>query len=318
MNPDIEALLDRYLKKETSPVEDRLIEKWLTENEIADPAWQHLNRTAKDQWLSEVLLDIKTSIKGNEPKVILKESKKYLWYKIAGVAAVLLLVFGLYLSRPELNSTVISADQKKQITLSDGTRVWLNAGAELKYPESFTDESRTVSLSGEAYFDVKHDPHKPFLIHTGKVLTTVLGTAFNIKEDLHRHTIEVTVTSGKVSVTDDGKLLGILTGNQQVSLDLSSRKSVKKTVDANTVIAWQHDDLLFDDITLADAAMQLQQRFHIKITFNNDQLKKCRFSGSTFKDDQLDKILDAITGFNNATWKRNADGNIIIYGEGCN
>lgn len=318
MNPDIETLLDRYLKRETSPVEDQLIEKWLTENEIADPAWQHLNRPAKDQWLSEVLLDIKSSIKGNEPKVVLKESRRYLWYKIAGVAAVLMLIFGLYLSWPELNSTVIPADQKKQITLADGTRVWLNSGAELKYPEAFAGKSRTVYLSGEAYFDVQHDPDKPFLIHTGKVLTTVLGTAFNIKEDLQRHTIQVTVTRGKVSVTDDGKLLSILTSNQQVSLDLSSRKAVKKTVDANAVIAWQNNDLLFDDITLADAAIQLQQRFHVKITFSNDQLKKCRFSGSTFKDDQLDKILDAITGFNNATWKRKSDGNIIIYGEGCN
>lgn len=323
----IEALLDRYLKRETSLEEDQLIEKWLAENGVADPAWQRLDRPDKDQWLSGVFVDIKASIKTNEPKVILKESGRYLWYKVAGVAAALIIVFSLYLgwslfekqvSSPELTSISIPGDQKKQVTLEDGTIVWLNAGSELKYPKVFNEKSRAVYLSGEAYFDVRQDAARPFVIHTGKVLTTVLGTAFNIKEDLRRHTVEVTVTRGKVSVANNGQLLSILTSNQQVSLNLLSGVSAKKTVDATAVIAWQADDMLFDDITFADAAMQLEQHFNVKITFSNEKLKKCRFSGSTLKGDKLDKILDVISGFNKATWQRKSDGHIVIYGEGCN
>lgn len=318
MNRDIEALLDRYLKRQTSVEEDQLIEKWLEENQIADPAWPHLDRTDKDQWLSDVFAGIKTSIKRHEHKVLPKAPKNYLWYKLAGVAAVLIMVFSLYLNRPDLASISAPINEKKQITLADGTRIWLNSGAELKYSKAFNEKNRVVYLSGEAYFDVHHDASKPFIIHTGKILTTVLGTAFNIKEDLSRHTIEVTVTRGKVSVADNGKLLSILTNNQQVRLDLLSGKSVKKIVDVNSVVAWQDDDILFDDITFAEAATQLEQHFNVKITFSNDKLKRCRFSGGTLKGDQLDKILNVISGFNNATWQMKSKGNIVIYGEGCN
>jgi len=328
MNRDnIEALLGRYQKRETSIEEDHLIEKWLAENGNADPEWQQLDRSGKEQWLSDVFMEIKDTIKANEPKVVLIESRRYLWYKIAGVAAVLIMVFGLYLSWPLLEKRMLSQDltslsipdhEKKQITLADGTQVWLNAGSELKYPKEFNGKTREIYLSGEAYFDVKHDAAKPFLIHTGKVLTTVLGTAFNIKEDQNKHTLEVTVTRGKVSVADDGKVLSILTSNQQVSLDMISRKPIEKTIDAQTVIAWRDENILFDDITLADAAIQLEQHFHVKITFNNDKLKRCRFSGATLKGDQLNKILDVITDFNNATWETKSSGHIVIYGEGCN
>ena len=324
---NIEALLDRYLKKETSAEENHLIEKWLDGNGNVNSEWLQLNRSGKDQWLSDVFLEIKGTIKANEPKVVPVGSQKYLWHKIAGVAAVLIMVFGLYLNWPLLEKRMLSPDlalvsvtdhEKKQITLADGTIVWLNAGSELKYPKDFNGNKRVVYLSGEAYFDVRHDAARPFLIHTGKVLTTVLGTAFNIKEDQNKHTLEVTVTRGKVSVADDGKVLSILTSNQQVSLDLISRKPIEKTIDAQTVIAWRDENILFDDITLADAAIQLEQHFHVKITFNNEKLKKCRFSGATLKGDQLNKILDVITDFNNATWETKSRGHIVIYGEGCN
>lgn len=307
--------------------EDQHIEKWLEENSIADPAWQHLDRPYKDKWLSDVFVDIKASVQENESKTLPRRSENYLWHKIAGVAAALILVFSLYITWPVLKRQTLSQDltlistpaiQKKQVTLADGTTVWLNAGSELKYPKVFNEKTRVVYLSGEAYFDVKHEASRAFVIHTGKILTTVLGTAFNIKENQTRHTIQVTVTRGKVSVADDGKLLSILTPNQQVSIDLLTGNFTKTTTNANAVIAWQNDEMQFDDITLADAAMQLEQRFQVKITFDHDQLKNCRFSGSTLKGDSLDKILDVISGFNNATWKKQSDGHIVIYGAGCN
>ncbi|WP_177192108.1 FecR family protein [Chitinophaga arvensicola] len=324
MNRNIEALLDRYRQGNTTVEENQLIEKWLAENGVADPAWQRLAPADKEQWLADVLTDVKATIGSNQPVRKLVPSHRYLWYKLAGAAAVLLVVFAVwsrFSGQPALPKDLavvsIPRDQKKQITLADGSRVWLNAGAELKYPAVFSEKAREVYLSGEAYFDVQHDPAKPFLIHTGKVLTTVLGTAFNIKADKDQQTVEVTVSKGKVSVEDAGKLLGILTSNQQISLDLVSGKFAEKTVNANTVIAWQGNEMSFDDITFADAALQLQQHFHVKISFNNEKLKACRFSGSTLKGDQLDKILDVITGFNNATWQRKPDGLIVIYGDGC-
>ncbi|MES2458182.1 MAG: FecR domain-containing protein [Bacteroidota bacterium] len=326
MNPNTKILLDRYLNRETSIEEDRLVEKWLTENSIADPGWQQLNRSDKDQWLSGVFADIKTSIHKNEPKSLVKTPNHYLWYKLAGVAALLVLLFGIYLSRPwsdqddlSTKTTVIAEAkaQKRQITLPDGTRVWLNAGSELKYEPDFNKKLRTVSLSGEGFFDVKHDAGRPFVIHTGEVTTTVLGTAFNVKENKTGQSVEVTVTRGRVSVTRGDKI-SILTPDQQVTVDLLSGNFSKKTIEAEKIIAWISNEMDFDDVTFESAAAQLEKHFQVKISFDNEKLKTCRFSGSTFKQDQLAKILNVICGFNNATWKQQSDGSITIYGQGCN
>jgi transmembrane sensor len=323
----VDDLLARYLKQETSVEENRVVEKWLEENRNGVSPWQTLDPVSKDLWLSNVLSEINISIKTDKTKTSPIPLQEVGWYKFAAVAAVLLVCLGLYIWLPQLSQNLndtelitasIPNNQTKKITLSDGTKVWLNAGSELRFPDDFKGDTRTVHLSGEAYFDVQHDETKPFLIYTGKVLTTVLGTAFNIKEDRKKRTLEVTVSRGKVSVADGGKLLSVLTQNKQLSLDLVSRKTVEKTLEAEAVVSWVLTEMRFDDITLASAAKQIEQQFNVKIGFSNERLKDCRFSGAIIKADQLDKILDVITRFNNATWQRKPNGQIIISGNGCN
>ncbi|WGQ10058.1 FecR domain-containing protein [Pedobacter gandavensis] len=326
MNQDhIEDLLDRYLKKETSAEENQLVEKWLAEQGNPGTEWQALDQSGKNQWLASVFTDIKDSIPVNEPIVVKMKPEKKRAYKIAAAAAILFISLSVYFGWPllekgrlfsDLTAVTVPDHQNKQITLPDGSKVWLNEGSKLEYPKAFNGKSRAVYLSGEAYFDIQHDRSKPFLIHTGKLLTTVLGTAFNIKSDAQM--LVVTVTRGKVKVEDDGKLLSILTPNQQVSVNLSNSAITEKTVDAKAVINWKDSDLLFDDITFADAALQLQQHFQVRIAFNNEQLKHCRFSGSALNGDNLEKILKVICAFNNATWETRPDGIIMIDGPGCN
>jgi ferric-dicitrate binding protein FerR (iron transport regulator) len=322
----LEDLLDRYVKQETSPEENQRIEQWLSESGNEPSAWEQLDRTAQNQWLSNVFSDIQATIRKDDVKTVVLRPRHQLWYKIAGAAAALLITFGLYFLWSSSDRGTAAADfvsisaaknQKQQIVLPDGSKVWLNSGAELKYPKAFEGKKRVVYLSGEGYFDIQHDDSKPFLIHTRNVLTTVLGTAFNIKEDPKQHTIEVTVTRGKVSVAQEGKTLGILTPNRQLSLNLATGNPTEKIVNAKAVIAWQDADLVFDDITLADAALQLEKHFQVKIKFSNERLKGCRFSGTAQKGEQLEKILNAMTAFNNASFQTQPDGTIIISGHGC-
>jgi len=208
--------------------------------------------------------------------------------------------------------------QQKKITLPDGSEVWANASSELKYPAIFNGKTREVYLSGEAYFDIAHDASKPFIIHTGTITTTVLGTAFNIKEDKAGQTIKVTVTRGKVRVDNGTKQLGILTPNQQISFNVLNSVATQTEVDASEAIAWQQKDMHFDDISFAEAAAQLEQRFHVTIHFSNDTIRKCRFTGTALEGEKLEKILKVICAFNNATYQTKADGSIIIDGTGCN
>jgi transmembrane sensor len=324
----IAALLDRYLKGETTNKENELVERWLEENSNPNDGWQSLDQTGKDQWLSSVFSEINSTVHQAKAEVVqLPQRKRWLWQSIAAAAAVLLLAFTLYLEWPLLQTRLYPVqltalrtpiNQKKEITLADGSRVWVNAGSELRYPKIFIGKIREVYLSGEAYFDVQHDAAKPFIIHTGNVLTTVLGTAFNIKEDKNEHTVQVTVTRGKVSVANGSKLLGVIIPNQQISFNTLKAEVSQATVNANAVIAWQQSDLRFEDVSFGDAIAQLQQHFNVKISFSNAKLKDCRFTGTSLNGEELDKILKVMCAFNNAIYQIKPDGSIVIDGPGCN
>ncbi|HVV02934.1 MAG TPA: FecR family protein, partial [Puia sp.] len=99
-----------------------------------------------------------------------------------------------------LTKSTTERSEYKYLLLPDSTQVWLNASSTLEFPEHFRTNKREVTLSGEAYFDVRHSEKTPFIIHTGKVSTTVLGTSFNIKAYPDRQHIIVSVSTGKVKV----------------------------------------------------------------------------------------------------------------------
>lgn len=325
---DTAALLARYLEGETSPEENELIERWITENNLPASQWQTMDRPGRDQWLSTVFADIRSSIHQGDPQVIALAPKRRIpWSRMAAAAVMLMVSLAVYLEWPALRNLLhpaqltalqVPVHEKRQITLPDGSQVWVNEGSELRYPQVFSRKTREVYLSGEAYFDIKHHPDQPFIIHTGNLVTTVLGTAFDIREDKNKHTVEVTVTRGKVSVANGDQLLGILTPNQQISFNSAKNELIKQTVDANTVIAWQQGELHFDDLSFEEAALQLQAQFNVKISFMNPKLKTCRFTGTALKGEKLDKILKVICAFNQATYQTRADGSIWIDGPGCN
>ncbi|QXU43286.1 FecR family protein [Pedobacter sp. D749] len=324
----MEALLDRYLKNETSQEENELIENWLQENDNPHSQWQHYNQGQKDQWLENVVFTkIKHSIEANEPKIAVISHQRSIWRSVAAVAAIFFIGLMLYLEWPilqyhllptQLTILEVPTNQQKKITLADGSFIWINGNSQLRYPKQFTGNVREVYLSGEAFFDIHHDEKKPFIIHTGKVITTVLGTAFDIKEDKIKHTILVTVTRGRVSVANGKKQLGIITPRQQISLNLLDNKSTRTVVDIKQAISWQKRELHFEDITFAEAALELEQRFRIKINFSNDKIKNCRFTGTALKGEKLEKILKVICAFNNATYQTKSDKSIMIDGAGCN
>lgn len=324
-NP-IEFLLERYLHGETSAGENELVERWLEQNGNNDNAWKQLNQNDKSVWLSGIFNDIHKDMHAAQVKTVVLPRARHSWKMAVAAAAAAIILFTAYLEwsvfnpllpQNRMTALTVPANQKKQIILADGSKIWVNEGSELKYPKKFDGQTREVYLKGEAYFDIQHDATKPFIIHTGKLITTVLGTAFNIREDQTLHTIVVTVTRGKVGVTNGKQQLGIIRPNQQISFNSIQETSVQTRVNAQSVIAWQEKDMHFDDLTFAEAALQLQKRFHVKINFSNDHLKNCRFSGTALTGDQLDKILKVICSFNHATYQQRPDGSILIDGPGC-
>ncbi|CAM3994469.1 FecR family protein [Pedobacter westerhofensis] len=248
---------------------------------------------------------------------------------IAYAAAVLiLLAAGLFFLKPAeqkdklLQTTAgikppVHPGLRKWIKLPDGTSVQLNADSKLDYPESFAGKNtREVTLTGEAFFDVKHDASHPFIIHTGKLKTTVLGTAFNISAYPSARTLTVTVTRGKVMVQNASATLAVLRPNQQLTWDITTAVAQKHVVNAEEVVAWKAQDLILDDVSLEQAADRIAARYKIKVIFKNDKVKDCRFTAAFLNRNQLSQVITVLTDITNASY--DLKGNtLFIDGPGC-
>src|SRR5690606_23654161 len=145
--------------------------------------------------------------------------------------------------------------EHRLIVLADGSKVWINANSELSWSPDFNMKRREVVLHGEAYFDIRHDPERPFIITTGDVKTTVLGTAFNIRAFPTEKAVTVTVKRGKVRVESANKKQATVTANQQVTLDMSSAKAETQPIHVNpdSVLEWTMEDIILHEISFEDA-----------------------------------------------------------------
>ena len=318
---DINKLLDKYLNGKATPFEQDLVENWLLTPDQETTVWEQMDERDQKEWLATVFKRVEHTI--SEKKIVQLHPQKKWWKGMIAVAAIVtafLIVFSIW---PNLTATdklvhlQMPKDTKQQITLSDGSRVWINSGSELKYTESFNGDTREVYLTGEAYFNIKKDSKRPFIVHTGNLSTTVLGTAFNIKTDGGQNQVKVTVTRGKVKVSKGKEILGLLLPNQQIIYNNKNQTYQQQQVDATQAIHWLPDDLFFDNVTFGDVAKKLEQRFNVKIEFANKQLKNCRFSGTAIANKEIEDVLEVICKFNNATYKRD-ENTITISGIGCN
>lgn len=208
-----------------------------------------------------------------------------------------------------------AARYNRYITLSDGSTVILHAGSKLDYPVSFTGNTREVNLTGEGYFDVQHSD-KPFIIHTGNVKTTVLGTAFNIKAYAGEKNIIVSVTRGKVKVEDEKKLLAVLNPDEQVVYHIPASSAEQMEVKTASVVNWIKEDMVFEAASFSSIAEVLDRRYQVNISFRNPAMEQCLITASFSGTESLEKILTYLCTVRNASYIME-NGKIIIEGRGC-
>lgn len=236
----------------------------------------------------------------------------------AAAAVVIVLAAGLhfYTVSPQKSASIVSnSDQAKKhrlIRLPDGSTVIISAGSKFNYPSSFDSFSkREVYLEGQAYFDIKHNESKPFIVHTGKVSTTVLGTAFDVKAWPTADNITVTVSRGKVKIDDQHKTLGIITPNQQITYDTLNEGVVQKSVNSDQYVSWKDQDLLLDNVTVAEASELLELRFKVKIVIKDEQIRTKRFTTTFLQKENLEKVLTSICEFNGADFSYDKEKAIV-------
>jgi len=290
-------LFDKYLSGELTPSE-RL--EWLqyidddnntaTLRELVDGVLL-TDVPASEQSAERAENIVNAILSHKEPAILPLPSRRSHLIKRWTIAASIILVAGaaaLLLNRTKDHSLAVQtspvdsliqsvAQKRKYIVLDDGSRVVLNQHSTLSHPTSFLhNNTREVYLTGEGYFDISHDDHKPFIVHTGNLTVTVLGTAFNIKAYKDQPSITVTVTQGKVRVDNPQRSIGVITPNQQITVDAGSGEIKQHAVNAMAVTQWEHKELVFDDMPLSEVAVALEMQFNVPVTFDDPSLKDFR------------------------------------------
>jgi transmembrane sensor len=196
--------------------------------------------------------------------------------------------------KPALAQNATGRSENKYILLPDSTQVWLNAASTLEYPNEFAAGKREVFLTGEAYFDVKHAEKIPFIIHSGKVTTWVLGTAFNIKAYPGRENVIVSVSRGKVQVNYDEKEVATLTQGQQVKVSNVNKPVIQKKIAVTEAAPWQQGNLEYDDETIGDIVADLERIYDVTIRVQNEALAGERISTSLKREAGIENALKVL------------------------
>lgn len=234
------------------------------------------------------------------------------WMKVAAAVAILAtLSISLFLYNPTINQvSVFSTEKKINVTFPDGSTGILNKNSSFEYPEKFGDE-RNVSLTGEAYFDIKKS-HKPFIIDVNGVDVKVLGTAFNLVTT--NDEVRLYVDRGLVAFEKAGKQTKVSKGNEAIFNRKDASIKIMPTPSAN-IMSWRNGVFNFNETPLNDALNALSKYYEVKFELANNQLQACKIS-ATFNQQSLNEVLRTIgTVLDVKTSQKNDI--VKISGKGC-
>lgn len=228
-----------------------------------------------------------------------RSSYKRLLYKVIQFAAVILVLLsfsygGYEYFKPEkqISITVKSGEDVRKVILADGTSVWLRGGSTLKYPESFSENKRQVSLQGEAFFDVTKNAESLFSVSTDYMHVRVKGTSFDVKVDEANKKVETVLVTGKIDLLDMtwNKVLDVSPG-EKVTYNQSNNEYSMEAVDSNIYTAWRLNQFVFENASLREIANKLAVKFNVNINIESSILAQRKFRCVINEDESLHDIL---------------------------
>lgn len=277
-----EQLLIRFLTHTCTSEDLRLVDQWIASGKPNADWLFEMERiwSLKDELRFSDRREIEEAY--NRFTLSLGKSKNakphfYIYPILKYVAAVIIIgLLGLNLYKMVQPATVgentveVPKGQRASLMLSDGTKIWLNSQSKLIYPTQFSDKERNVRLEGEAFFDVAHKEHLPFVVHSPLLAIKVLGTKFNVKAYFDEKSV-VTLAEGKLT----------LKPNEQVSYSGSSGLALEKNINTNTVKLWMKGEGAFIQCRLDHIVRDLERKFDVKIVITDHSLSSevftCRF-----------------------------------------
>ena len=318
---EIDQLIKKYYEGDTSESEDLLLEEILT-NDSSEEYFSERNVMTFFARERSTSLSAQFDSRFMEAigKTPLQKSKAMRWtLGVAASIAVLAAVgyaFNVYKQSALVKTITTGLNEKKEIQLPDGSKVYLNHKSSICYNEDF--EEREITLTGEAYFDVNPDKKHPFKINTAGSVTEVVGTSFNLMSNEVNGVVELSVVEGSVSFSTLKDQLQervfLLAGNQAV---FDRKKNILKKYeisDPNT-LAWKTGLLVFDDDRMEEVAHVLGRYFDKQVEVDNKDLLNCHFK-ARFQQPSVSEVLDLLNFTMNIKSEIKSD-TIKLYGKGC-
>uniref|UniRef100_UPI003216DD21 FecR family protein n=1 Tax=uncultured Draconibacterium sp. TaxID=1573823 RepID=UPI003216DD21 len=202
------------------------------------------------------------------------------------------------------NSLIIPRGGEFLLTLSDGTKVWLNSETTLTYPLLFNKNERKVKLIGEAFFEVTRNPDSPFRIEVHDQVVEVLGTSFNINAYPDKNTTYTTLVEGSVKVNiNETEESILLKPGFQCQVNKTNKQSAIIQVNVREVIAWKDGSYMFEDESLEEMMSILSRWYDFSFSFKNQQLRQLKFNGRLKRTDKFEDILTIIENTNEVKFK---------------
>ena len=176
-----------------------------------------------------------------------------------------------------------------RLTLPDGTLVWLNAASSVTYPAAFTGKERSVTVTGEVYFEVAANENKPFSVKAGNMIINVMGTRFNVNAYAEEPVIRTTLVQGAVSVAA-GHATAVLKPGQQAQMRNNESLTIVNNIDTEEIIAWKNGFFQFTDADMPAVMRQIEKWYDVKVTYEG-AIPKRSFGGGIQRSLPLSQVL---------------------------
>ncbi|WP_024770058.1 FecR family protein [Aquimarina macrocephali] len=299
--------LIKYIKGDTSPDEKKSVIEWIKK----DSEHQKQFNLLKAEYVASTLDSLSDmDVNVQYQRFSSRKSKKRRYYYAAIAASIIVPFISWYMftSFPDNNlivdTTEIFSTTTKHVTTShggyktvvlpDGSTIVLNANSSLTYPNTFTDSIRKVTLIGEAFFDIKRDVTKPFIVTTDHINIRVLGTSFNVKSYPKDEKIETTLVTGKVEVFQQQIEKPIVLEPSQRAVFDKEKSNIKvDRVDSKNIVAWQEGKLIFDKTPLKQVVLDLNRKYNVEFVIKSDSLLQYKYTGE-FDNLTLKEVLELL------------------------
>lgn len=292
---------DRVLERIADTMDDKDV------NESLSSLWAQSDSASMDEGEISAAYERLRITNGEKKKS--KYLKLFTWQRIAAVIIplVMLVVFGkLYVQMSdELKALQVVAmlqehtvsDECKTIALADGTQVRLNQSSVLLYPEKFSGKERKVFLTGEAFFDIKHDGRHPFHVSTPYFDITDLGTSFSVSSYATDVEVSTTLKTGKIElkIVGEDKVYSMKPNDQLVYNVKTKAVDLRQVTDEDDGLSWRNKQISLDDVTLAEAARIMGDVYGVKFVFRSSRYRNTKITVHFNRGESLKKAW-AIVG----------------------